>query len=256
MIAYILTNVLLQGLIIIFSKSFKYTLKVTYSHVTVLPHDIHYWSLPRVVVIYFIPNIFCLILGIIIFNLLVSENQIVNRFRLFLFWFALCLVNTFFAHLLFSPFGIGGKSMTFYQSFAIVGSWMGFNPGIMSGLAVLAIIAGILWGVAICKEVLRFSFSSKLIATQKGKHIIVLQFVIVPMIISFIPMIALFQFNYIPLASFSFISMLFIIFGMLVRNTTNWTVVRCNREDVLNHFPIIELIVCVPLWLVIFIYFK
>ena len=254
--AFVLSNIFVQSLIIVFSKSFKYKLKITYSHITVMPRDIHYWSLPRVVVIYFIPTVLCLTLGLMIFNLLVTNTNTVNRLRLFIFWFALCLVNIFFAHLLFAPFGIGGKSVAYYQAFAIVGSWVGFNPAMMGVFSIGAIFAAIIWGVITSKEVIRFSFSSKFAATMQGKNTMILQVVFLPIILGFLPCIFLCDITYVPSTGFSFLSLILISFGMFVRNTDDWAIVRCNKSDVLNRIPYPEMVVCVILWVSVYSFFR
>ncbi|MDB5281946.1 MAG: hypothetical protein JWO06_1021 [Bacteroidota bacterium] len=255
-VAFILSNVFLQSLIIIFSKSFKYKLKITYSHIEVLPHDIHFWSLARVIVIYFIPTMFCLVLGLMIFNLLVSNTNTVNRGRLFFFWFGMCLINIFLSHLLFAPFGIGARSVAYYQAFAIVGSWVGFNPAAMGVFAIGAIFIGILWGVVTSKEVLRFSFSSKYAATLSGKNSIIFQIAFLPVILGFIPCMLLCNITYIPAMAFAFLSMILVAFGMFVRNTNDWSIVRCNKNDVLNLIPVTEIVVLLFLWITVYQFFR
>ena len=104
-IAFILSNLLLQTLIAEISRGFKYTVKFSYNIVTVLPWDYHYWSRARILLIYLISPVLCLIIGLFIYNFLRVYSNWANVVRLFLFWFAVVLVNMVLAQILISPLG-------------------------------------------------------------------------------------------------------------------------------------------------------
>ena len=69
-LAFILSNFLLQALITLACIGFKYHAKFTYTKIYGLPMDYHAWSRARVIVIFFFMPILCLIGGLLIFNFL------------------------------------------------------------------------------------------------------------------------------------------------------------------------------------------
>src|SRR5579862_5045866 len=155
-IAFIMATTLIELIIALLAKFLRYKVKVTYNLVSVFPNDWHYWSKPRVAVVYLTAPVACIVLGFLLFNFLKLNKDWGSRFRPFVFWLSLCLVNMPLAHLLFSPLGIReAYGLGFYQTFAIVGTWFGLNAEIMGLFAVVSIVLSMAYGLLIRNELLK-----------------------------------------------------------------------------------------------------
>jgi hypothetical protein len=256
-VAYILSNFLLQILIGGVGLLLKYTIKFSYNKVTVRPLDYHFWSRTHVVMVYFFPPVICFALGLFIYNILRIRSNWSTTGRLFFFWASTCLVNMILAHALISPLGSpSDRANGLYQTFAVVGAFLWINPAIMVMMAIGSLIVSLGFGMIIRQEVLRYSFSNKLIQTKKGMDSVVVQVYIFPVMFASIPIILLsaqisFFTTVMQLANLAVISI-----GIFLMNSIGIAGVRCNKEDVLNHVPFVELAICSAVWLSIFMFFK
>jgi len=256
-VAFILSNLLLQTLIAQIAKSFKYTVRFTYNQVTVLPYDYHYWSRPRVLLIYFISPLICLAIGLFIFNLLRVYSTWANVFRMFLFWLAVVPVNMILTHILISPLGTPTNiSNGLYQTFAVIGAWLYLNPAIMVMAAIASLVTSLFVGMVLRNEIMRYSFSKKLIQSKKGMDAVVIQLYILPVIFGIVPILMLCT----PISFFTIImeiiNLAIISIGIFMMNSISMPDVRCNKDDVLNHFPVVELGICSVVWFLVFAFLK
>ena len=256
-IAFILSNLLLQTLIAEISRGFKYTVKFSYNVVTVLPWDYHYWSRARILLIYLISPILCLIIGLVIYNFLRTYSNWANVFRLFLFWFALVLVNMVLAQILISPLGTpDNRNNGLYQTFAVVGAWLWINPAIMVMAAIVSLVTSLLSGLVIRNEVMRYSFSRTLINNKKGMDSVVIQVYILPVLVGILPIMSLCTpFNFFP-TLMEIVNLAIISIGIFMMNSIGQTEVRCNKDDVLNHFPFFETGICALIWMGVYFFLK
>jgi len=190
-IAFISSNLYLQIIIAVFSKLFKYGVKFRYNHVTSFPVESRYWNVFRITSIYLNAPVVCLLTGAILFFIVLHNNNFSNRFRLFVFWLVVCLVNVFLSHLLFAPMGLRAESVTFYLTFAVVGTWMGFSFAAMAVFAGLSIIATVVWGVFLGKELGSFSQSSRFSPSIKSKILLAVQLYLIPLVLASIPLLIL-----------------------------------------------------------------
>ena len=256
-LAFILSNLLLQSLIAQVGRAFKYSVRFSYNDVTILPWDYHYWSRTRILLIYLIPPLICMVIGFFIFNLLRVYTNWSNTVRLFFFWLALVLVNMVLAQILISPLGTpDNRNNGLYQTFAVVGAWLWINPAIMVMAAIGSLVTSLLAGLVVRKELMRYSFSKNLISTKKGMDTVVLQVYIMPIIASIIPVMMLCTpINFFPtlmeIVNFAIISI-----GIFMMNSIGFAEVRCNKEDVLNHIPFVELGFSAVAWLGVYMFLK
>lgn len=255
---FILSNLLLQVLIARMAVALKYKTRFTYTIIHVLPWDYHYWSRTNIVLIYFLPPIACFVMGLFIFNLLQMYTNRINIFRLFFFWFSVNITNLVLTNALLSPLGSpSNRSNGLYQTFAVVGAFLWISPVLMFIVAVGALVVTILFGTWLRKEVLRYSFSNKLIKNKRGMDLVVVQVFMLPVLAGSLPVISLcgpigFFTTVMQLANLGVISI-----GIFMMNSIEvTTTVRCSKDDVLNRFPIIELAICVAVWFVVFAFFK
>ena len=256
-ISYILSNLFLQILIARMSVLFGYTIRFSYNQVIVLPWDYHYWSRTHVVLIYFFSPFICFVLGMFIYNVLRVNTNWSSSFRLFFFWLSVCLANMVLAHALIAPLGSpDDRNNGLYQTFAVVGAYLWINPAIMVMASIASLVISVGLGMLVRNEVLRYSYSQKLIRTKKGMDIIAIQVYVVPVIVAVIPILMLCrQINLfttiIQLANLATISI-----GIFLVNSVGMASIRCNKEDVLNHYPFVELGICASIWMSIFIFIK
>jgi len=256
-IAFILSNLFLQVLIARISLLLKYTVKFSYNQVMVLPWDYHYWSRTHIVLIFFFSPVICFVAGLFIYNMLRVNSNWFTTMRLFLFWMAICMVNMVLAHALIAPLGSPtDRNNGLYQTFAVVGAFLWINPALMVMVAIGSLVASLGLGMLVRQEIMRYSFSNKLIQTKKGMDSVVMQVYILPIFFAAIPIILLcsqvsFFTTVMQLANLAVISI-----GIFMMNSVGIAGVRCSKEDVLNHIPFIELALCLVTWLGIFIFLK
>jgi hypothetical protein len=161
------------------------------------------------------------------------------------------------AHALIAPLGSpADRNNGLYQTFAVVGAFLWINPALMVIAALGSLVFSIGVGMTIRKEILRYSFSNKLIQTKKGMDTVVIQAYILPILFSAVPVIALcsqvsFFTTLMQLANFAIISI-----GIFLMNSIGTANVRCNKEDILNHIPFMELGICSALWFSIFTFLR
>jgi hypothetical protein len=255
--AFILCNGFIQLIVALLAKFLGYGVKITYNVVGVLPRDWHYWSKARVTVVYLIPPMVYIVAGLLLFNFLKTNKTWMATYRLFVFWMMICLLNLSLSHLFFSPLGIRSDGgMGYYQTFAIVATWWGLNSGIMGLFSAISIIASVALGVFCRDEVLRFSYSSKLIKRPIGKSSIVFQLYLLPILLSAFPLTLLCtKANVFP-SVFMSINLFIISVGMFARNFNDASIIRCARGDILNHFPLVEIITGVSVWFIVYRYLK
>ncbi len=176
--------------------------------------------------------------------------------RLFLFWLMVCFANILFANIIMAPLGIDHYDTAFYDNFAVVAAWMKLNFVATLAVSIATGLVAVVFGVWIGMDILKFSFSSNLIATQWGKRAIVLQIFVLPLALALLPLAFLGN----GLSSVRIVLMLgglgIISLGMLIRGTVDHSIVKCKRSDVLNYIPYTELIIATCLWVVVFIFFR
>jgi hypothetical protein len=254
--AFIISYCLFQILIGIGALLLKYGAKISYNVVALTPNDWRYWNLKRVTAVHFTPPVICLILGFRILTALKRTKTTVSIYRLFAFWFSICLVNVVLASLLFAPLGIGQEVPSLYRTFAIIGSWMHLDIAIACVFSIIGITGSILWGLFIRNEVLRYSYSGKLLGKPNGRHSMVVQVYLLPVLLGAFPLVLLSNYNgFLPMI-FILGNLLLISTGMFIKNSSSKSTVRGTRSDVLNHFPVIEAAIAALIWIVVFRFFR
>ncbi len=256
-LAFITSDLLLQLFTAWLSVTLKYTIKFSYNQVRVFPWDYHYWSRTNIVIIFLFAPLMCLVLGLIVFNLLRIYTNWANVSRIFFFWLAVCLVNLVLTHALLSPLGSPmDRNNGLYQTFAVVGIFLWINPALMTVVSIGSLVSTLLLGVILRKEVMRYSFSKTLIDKKQGMDIVVIQVFVLPILAGSLPLLLLctpvgFFTTVMQIANLGILSI-----GIFIMNSIGTANVRCIKSDVLNHFPIIELAICVSVWVTVFLFFK
>ena len=124
---------------------------------------------------------------------------------------------------------------------------------VMASLATLMASLGV--GILLRKEVMRYSYSKKLIGTKQGRDSVVLQVYVLPVLLANLPVMLLctrasFLTNIMEFANLAVISV-----GIFIMNSVGRAKVRCNKKDVLNRIPVVELAIGAALWLLVFFLF-
>ena len=256
-VAFILSNLLLKIISAQFARLLKYGVNFSYNQVLVTPYDYHYWSRTNIIITSFFPPVICLVLGLFIFNWLRIKSDWSSRFRILFFWVAVALVNMVLTHMLVAPLASPyNLDNGLYQTFAVVGAWF-FVPQpimFMGSLAALALSLGA--GMLLRDEILRYSFSKKLIRTKAGMDAMVLQVYILPLVIAIIPALLLCTKTSFFTTIMQLVNLGVISIGIFIKYSVGISPVRCNRDDVLNRIPIVELSICGAIWLFVFLFFK
>ncbi len=256
-LAFIVSNMTLQLLVAWISRLLKYTIRFSYNQVKVFPWDYHYWSRTNVVLIFFLSPFICLVLGLILLIVLRVYTTWANAFRIFLFWLAVNLVNQVLTHALLSPLGSPvDRHNGLYQTFSVVGTFLWINPTLMAIMAVGALISIMLLGIIVRDELMRYSFSKTLILNKKGMDTVVIQVFVIPVLIGALPVMLLCSTAGIFTTVMQLANLGVVCIGIFLMNSIGSANVRCNKTDVLNHLPVIEMLVCATIWFAVFTYFK
>ncbi|HWB61959.1 MAG TPA: hypothetical protein VG603_00510 [Chitinophagales bacterium] len=251
-ICFAISYGMIQVVIGLLAMFLKYGADINYNTVYVIPRDYHYWSMARVLAVYLTAPLLWLFSGLVIFNHLRVNETREFKLRPFLFWLMICLVNLCLGHLFFSPLGIRSYAgVGFYQTFAIVGTWMGLNEVMMGVFSGISIILSVAFGVLIRDELLKHSFAAHRIKTSGGKTMVVAQLYFLPVILGAVPEIALCSRANIYPTMFVLLNFAFIGAGMLIKNFNDGSNIRCFKTDMLNHIPGAELLIAVTMWVVI-----
>ena len=248
-IAFLLSNLLLQGTTALVGKALSFTVAFKYGHVTIGPFIQRYWSFNRVLALYLLPPLLCLAISGYLLFLQTIILRSVNMLRFCAFWFMVCLVNMVLAHLVFAPVGVATmRGSDFFQSFAVVGSWLNLNAAALCFPAVAALALSVLTGIKLRNMVLKYSFSARLIKTEIGKRSVILQVYLLPVIIGSLPLLLLCRNSGFGPTLVTLVNFIIICSGMFIRNEGGRSKVNVDQRDILNHPPFTEAIVCALLW--------
>ncbi len=254
--AYALVQLLVQAYIFCVSFLLGYTVKFGYHWVSVKPYEYEYWGSNRVLMIYVIPPVLCLIAAYAIQFIKLGKDGSVSRIRLFWFWLHTCFINLFLTQLFIMPVGINGGLTGLYQTFSIVASWFRMDPTFFIPATVIAGSLAIVWGLLSSPQMLRFSFSARLITTLSGKDAIVRQVYLFPIVLA-APVIAVVSNQYSFLMHLVSIMLLILpVLGTIIRHRTDAGAVMCSKEDVLNQWPVAELLMAAVIWSAIVVLFN
>ncbi|MDB5285038.1 MAG: hypothetical protein JWO06_4113 [Bacteroidota bacterium] len=173
-----------------------------------------------------------------------------------MFWLMICFANIFFGQIVCSPLGIRAEHESFYQTFAIVGTWMFISPSVMTFFATMAGVISIVFGVYIYRELLRFSIPGKAVKTGKDGLAFIFQLYAIPIIIGSVPLVLLC--NHFSLYTFAFIfaNLMLIGFGMAIMNGGRKFWVKSSKTKALWRTPVIEMTLAVVAWACIYLFFR
>jgi hypothetical protein len=255
--AFIVANSLLKALIALFSWLLKYKVRFAYSEVLVTPSDYHYWNRSKIIVTTLFPPVICLIAGVVIFNFLRKNSEWSSRWRIFFFWLSVTLVNLVITHILVAPIASPyNHENGLYQTFAITYAWFFVDPALMGMASIASIFASLGVGMLLRNEIMRYSFSKKLISSKDGMDSIVLQIYLLPVVLAAAPLLLLcLRINFFT-TIMEFINLGIIAMGVFAANSVWMSTTRCQKRDVLNRLPLPELIITTSLWLAIFFFLR
>lgn len=257
LLAFAIANMTHQLVLGLLCKAFGYTTKIGLHYVSAAPHEYIYWSSLRVLVIYGFPPVFCLVLAFFINRFLLSNDNYVQAPRMFFYWLQTCFTMLFAVQLFIMPFGTSPHFATgFYQTFSIIATWFHVPAAFLVVFTFISAILALAWGFFTASEIQRFSFSSKALKTFSGRNAIVMQVYLLPAFVA-VPFIILFS-NTWSFMVHGIYTIMFLLpaIGMYIRHRVDMRMVRCNKEDVLNRWPVIELGMAAAAWGVIFLFFN
>ncbi|MCS6933664.1 MAG: hypothetical protein NZM35_00755 [Chitinophagales bacterium] len=254
--ANIITQLAIQIYIYIFTTALGYDTTFGYHWVVAKPFAWDMWGSVRVVAIYGMPPIFCLIGAYIVQFVFINYSATATRKKLFYIWLQTCMVNTFLVQVFILPAGTKGGLTGFYQTFSIVATWFRAEGYYFIPLSFAAAIAAIGWGIFIAPQLHTYSFSSRLIQTREGKDAITRQVFLFPVMIA-APFIALFSNQYSFFVHVLFVAFLALMYiGVIIRHRTDHSVVLCTKEDFLNRISWIEIAITAVIWITVILLFN
>lgn len=257
LLTFILSNLLLQALVARVAGALKYKHKFSYNLVHMYQWDYHYWSHTNIVLIYFFSPVACLLLGLFILGMLLAKTTWSSVLRIFFFWLGVNLTNMVLTHALLSPLGSPtDRHNGFYQTFAVVGAFFWINPALMTMFAIAALVTTLLLGVILRPEIMRYSFSRKMISNKRGMDQVTIQVFVMPVIVACVPAILLCTPGGFFTTLMQFANLGVVSIGIFMMNSNGMPNVRSNKDDVLNHFPVIEAAICSAVWFGVFTFLK
>ncbi len=144
----------------------------------------------------------------------------------------------------------------------MVGNWANYSSLIMTIFSAVAIVASILWGSSIGDEVMKFTPVESMIRSTEGKNSIVWQIYIIPILLSLLPLLMLhssaklFHGSSIFPSLITIFNLFLISVGMFIRNSIDLSILDIKPRDVLNHIPVVEGIIAVAIWGVVYLYLR
>lgn len=254
--AYVIANMTHHLFLGLFSWMLGYDTKLGFHYVSSSPYEYERWSGPRVLFMYATTPFICLIFAYLIYWLVLQNTETINRLRLFFFWLQACFINVFITQLFIIPMGSSPRFATgFYQTFAIVATWFKLPSAVFIVTTLIAAVLAIIWGYVMAPEIQRYSFSSRLVQTNSGKNKIALQVYLLPVLLG-MPAVIWFSNTMSFLLHVLLLSLFFLPWlGIFIRHRMDMGIVRCNKADVLNRWPLAELTIMLVLWTLTVIFF-
>jgi hypothetical protein len=229
---------------------FDYHPVISFNDNADLPFDYRQWSLARINVIFSCGSLFCLLLGLITYMTL--DEIPYTTFKMFAVLITICFINLFLGYILFSPFGIDQFNSPLYKGYAIIGSWWRMGEVVFVALAIISFFSSIIFGFIIRDELLKFSFSSRMNRAVSGKKSLIIQFYILPIIISAPFILFLTTHRSFLIHCFLFVNLFLIAIGMLLKNEYGSKIVLARKEDIMNKLPFSELLFAAIIYAVVF----
>lgn len=237
-ISFIVANLVHQAVLAGLCKFFGYETTLTFNRVIALPREANYWSLARVFFIYTTPALICVAFSFFILKIFASLEDEVELSRLFLLWLHFSFISVFIVNLSVAFIGVDAPYSEFYQPFSIVATWLKLPSILLAVVSVVAFALAMFWGTVMANEFLRFSFSSKLIQTKKGKHYILRNLFVYPVILG-TPVVGVIAFPGSPFYHLFYIAVLVVMWvGMMLRYERDDSDVLCNKADLANRFSL------------------
>ncbi len=252
LLAFILSSLFYRGIEFLLCYALGYKVQFFFTHIKAEPTAHQYWGTIRVLLIYGAPSFVLFFVANVIMKLLTVFKSPVNLLRLVWVWAAHCFVIIFINNLLTAIMGLLIPDSLFYGAFAIVFMWLGVQKILVGLLIIPGVLLGMAWGYFYAHELLRFSFSSRLIMSLHGKLYIWRQLYLYPLFIFFPALLAIvYPAGFLPYL-FYVCPLFFIGIGTLLRYYNDKaTLVACNKNDVLNKTPVAELLALVVLLVII-----
>lgn len=254
--AYVTANMFVQLYVAITGLLWGYDVKFSYHWVEVRPFGYEYWGNIRVVSMYAMPPVLCAVFVYILHWLFFAREKAASRYRMFILWLQVCFANVFLTQVFILPLGTKGQIVGLYQTLSIVTTWFRIPPAVLIPTMIIAgglsIMAGFYWA----PKFHSFSFSARLIQTLGGKSQIIRQLFLYPLILA-TPVIVVFSNPFSFLAHVaSVLTLLLCYVGTFIRHRIDSSVVLCNKEDVMNKWPILEGSIAISLILIIYLFFS
>ena len=238
------------------TRTIDYIKCKTCGHVDDVPVEYVYWNMKRIAFISSIGPISCLLLCVLARHFFNKYQGHINLIRYFILWFYILSLNFFLILLLSSPFGVDYYSSSLYQGLTAVFAWMHFKSPILAPVAIASSLALILFGYNTGNLFLKFSFSFKNNSVKKGRNIFITQAFTLPYIIASPFLFFLTNsFSFI-LNVFVFLGLILITIGMYLRNEYEVVSEKAKKSDVLNTYPVLEIIIASALWSFVFFFWS
>jgi hypothetical protein len=256
-VCYIAVVMLFQQILKIFFVAYGYVeAEATYNQIQNLPVNPFEWN-RRVVTLIFggVPSII-FILGIVFFAILWMMENTYNTTRLAVLWLAILCLNLFYTSVLISPAGNANYITGLYNGFAVVAAWWHVKNIFLYPTVIFFMMLSILTGVLLGYEFLKFSHSKSLLESRTGRNIFLTQTFLLPVLVGAIPLILLTNKYSFVLHAVFIANLLLIGMGMYIRNEVDTRGAQTKRSNTLNGIPLVETIIALIVWGVVYLFFR
>lgn len=183
LITFSLANIFHQLVLGACSKFFSYETVIGFGNVHSYPTDNHAWSTPRVLFIYTMPLILCVLLTLIVFyRFFVSRIPKRDIISFFAFWMVINLLLVMTTYMSIAPLGEMNHKYL-YQDLSVIGSWFGIGSDVLLIFSGLGVIINLLFGSILAKELLRFAYLGRWQDRQSGRFYLFRTYFLFPLIL-------------------------------------------------------------------------
>jgi len=254
-LAFILAQLFLQFMVYAFSGIVGISATFGYNDVLV-PMDFHIWRRFYVMIVNLLPQFICLVIALFLYSTLAPNRSEKRPFQMFAYWLMICLLNNFLSHLLFSVLGMIDEHSQFYQTFARAALWLYVPVAVAMIFPVLAVLGAFFAGFLLTPQTVRLAHTRRLTQDKHGKNLLVIQYYVLPYIISIVPLLLLSKSTTWLRMSIILLNLGILPLGMFFRNSLGPYHVEFEKTNHGNRFPAIELALSVSLMLVVYFFLK
>lgn len=229
---------------------------ITFNALLDLPIRPDLWSKFRVAAVFGSGMLWLLLSGVGAFIAFSRQSGRVTLMRSFLLWYGLLSVNLLLTYMATGAAGAFDLKWGLYQGVALVFAWWKIPAIIAIPIAILATIVSIVMGYIVSPAFLKFIYSSRRAADNKGRLLFLILTYVLPILIGGVLLFPLLTEYSLILHLCIMLNLVLISFGIFLRSEYLQLGVKAHKADVLNAWPLQVFMPAGLLYLLVLFVFK